>query len=110
MSDDYDENHGKHSKFVHVVLRAPDNMDGDDVELALACLIGHAMDGHGMRCASTEEFAHMLLQEGGIEKMLLQLKEVEERFERGTSVVKVKVGINDNPFAMLDESNDEVLH
>lgn len=109
MSDDYDENHSKRSKFVHVVLRAPDNMDGDDVESALACLIGHAMDGHGMRCASTEEFAHMLLQEGGIEKMLTQLKEVEERFERGTSMVKVKVGINDNPFEILNEK-DEVFH
>ena len=109
MSDEYDDNHGRRSRFAHVVLRIPDNMDLDDVEAGIQCLIGHAMDGHGMRPANVEEFAHMLLDEGGIERMLKQLKEVEEKFEMRTSTVKVKLGLNDNPFEILNDK-DEVLH
>ena len=108
--------HASKPRFVHVVLRVPDNAgDGDAVE-AIDCLIGHALDGHGMRCASTREFAEMLMEEGGIQAMLEQLQAVEERHEMKQSIVKVrsKAQMDNDPFGMLDlnlnPSKDEVLH
>lgn len=106
--------HERKPRFVHVVLRVPDNADGDDAVEAMDCLIGHAMDGHGMRCASTREFAEMLMEEGGLQAMLEQLQKVEERYEmkQTTVAVRSKAQMDNDPFGMLDvnPSKDEVLH
>ena len=103
--------HSGRARFAHVVLRVPDNASEGDVIEAIDCMIGHALDGHGMRCASAQEFGQMLLEDGGLEGLLEQVKANEERFSMKTEVMAVrsKSAMDADPFGLFGKKEDVIL-
>ena len=108
---DYDELHSRKARFIHIVLRAPDSVDTEDIQVAMDCLIGHARQGHGMFPASATDFAKMLT-EGGLEAILEAIAAIEERYrgEENVIAVRSKAQMDADPFGLIPSSKDEVLH
>lgn len=100
--------HDEPGRLCHVIFRVPDAVSDEDLDRGMRCLIGHAMDGHGFRVATALEVAETMMSAGGVEKMLQQIDELNERYGGSIEISRINP---DDPFGLLSgDDDDPIMH
>jgi len=113
MSDD-DQRESVHTgkrMFLHFVFVPADNLEEEQIQAGISCLLGHASRGHGFYLCDPMDFLAMLESPGGVEKITAQLMKWRDLMESGIADVKVDMsGDNDDPFGLYTNDDPEQYH